>query len=188
MDKRIYFVYFFVVIGIVAFLGTLAIADDAKIKITAEVYIPPCEINGNADLKVSWGPILLQKIDGINYAKTTTLDVKCEYFEGEPYISLSGGSGKASGIVDNILNTEGVNSSVLGIALYQGYNVDSSHPLIIGSNLIGQLPGHEIREGLSTKNTPISTFTFTAVPCKLGNTPLSSGVFSAAVTMNISYL
>lgn len=70
--------------GVVMFLSVPVRAIDVPIKITGTVYIPPCKIKNDTDFKVSFGKILLNKVDGRNYAKVTTVDVSCEYFEGKP--------------------------------------------------------------------------------------------------------
>ncbi|HIB1617184.1 TPA: fimbrial protein [Salmonella enterica subsp. enterica serovar Muenchen] len=163
-----------------------AIALDIPIKITGEVYIPPCKIKNDEDFNVSFGKIALQKVDGRNYARPTTVKVNCEYFQGKPYIHLSGGTGQLLGAPDNVLQTKGVNSSILGIALYQGGAVDSSSPLRIGAGEQG-IYGYEITKGISTLNVQNSQFTFTAVPYKLGSLDLEAGIFNASVTISISY-
>lgn len=162
-------------------------AFDVTIKITGTVFVPSCKIKNDTDFNVSFGKIALQKVDGLNYAQPTTVDISCEYFQGKPYIFLSGGTGQLSGAPDNVLNTTGANSSVLGIALYQGDSVDPQNPLRLGAGAHGQY-GYEITKGLSAVNVSNSQFTFTAVPYKHGNADLSAGTFSATVTMNISYL
>lgn len=164
-----------------------AVAVDIQVKITGAVFIPPCEINGkDADFSVSFGKIALQKVDGRNYAVAKTVSVNCQFYQGKPYILLSSGS-ILPGASDNILQTSGVNSSSLGVALYQGDSVDPNYPLRIGAGVQGKY-GYEIKKGLSTPNAQSSQFTFTAVPYKLGNADLKAGTFSASVTMNISYL
>ena len=162
-------------------------ALDVPIKITGKIFIPPCKVNSDADFKVSFGKVPLQKVDGSNYAKTTTVNVSCEYFQGKPYIRLSGGTGHLQGAPENVLNTTGANPSVLGIALYQGASVDPQNPLKLGGGEQGKY-GHEIRKGLSAVNIKNSQFIFTAVPYKHGNAELNAGGFEASVTMSISYL
>lgn len=173
--------------GGVMLLSAPVMAVDVPIKITGTIYIPPCKIKNDTDFKVSFGKIALQKVDGRNYAQPTTVEVSCEYFQGKPYIRLSGGTGQLSGAPDNVLNTTGANPSALGIALYQGDSVDPQNPLRLGDGTQGPY-GYEITKGLSAVNVQSSQFTFTAVPYKHGNTELNAGTFSASVTMSISYL
>ena len=168
-------------------LSAPVMAVDIPIKITGTIYIPPCKIKNDTDFKVFFDKIALQKVDGQNYAKSTTVEVSCEYFQGKPYIRLSGGTGQLSGAPDNVLKTTGANPSTLGIALYQGGSVDPQNPLRLGAGAQGQY-GYEITKGLSAVNVQNSQFTFTAVPYKHGNTDLNAGTFSASVTMSISYL
>lgn len=168
-------------------LSAPLMALDVPIKITGTVYIPPCKIKNDTDFKVSFGKIALQKVDGKNYAKPTTVEVSCQYFQGKPYIRLSGGTGQLSGAPDNVLKTIGANPTALGIALYQGGSVDLQNPLKLGAGVQGQY-GYEITKGLSAVNAPSSQFAFTAVPYKYSNTELKAGTFTASVTMSISYL
>lgn len=175
-----------VLTGGIMLLSTSVSALDIPIKITGEIFIPPCKMNSDADFKVPFGKIPLQKVDGRNYAKTTTVDINCEHFQGKPYIRLSGGTGQLPGAPDNVLNTTGANPSMLGIALYQGNSVDSGNPLRLGGGQ-GRY-GYEIRKGLSVLNIKNSQFTFTAVPYKHGIADLKAGSFEATVTMSISYL
>ncbi len=173
--------------GGVILLSTPVMAVDVPIKITGTIYIPPCKINNDTDFNVSFGKIALQKVDGQNYAQSKTVEVSCEYFQGKPYIHLSGGTGQLSGAPEYVLGTTGNNSSTLGIALYQGDSVDPQNPLKLGAGEQGQY-GYKITKGFSAVNARISNFTFTAVPYKHGNEDLNAGTFSASVTMSISYL
>ncbi|HBC5825931.1 TPA: fimbrial protein [Escherichia coli] len=173
--------------GAVMLLSVPVKAVDIPIKITGTIYIPPCKIKNDTDFKVSFGKISLQKVDGRNYAQPTTVDVSCEYFQGKPFIRLSGRTGQLSGAPDNVLKTTGANPSALGIALYQGGGVDPQNPLRLGVGVQGQY-GYEITKGLLAVNVRDSQFTFTAVPYKYGNAELNAGTFSASVTMSISYL
>ncbi|EFI9569225.1 type 1 fimbrial protein, partial [Escherichia coli] len=91
--------------GGVMLLSAPVMAVDVPIKITGTIYIPPCKIKNDTDFKVSFGKIALQKVDGRNYAQPTTVEVSCEYFQGKPYIRLSGGTGQLSGAPDNVLKT-----------------------------------------------------------------------------------
>ncbi|STB68613.1 Minor fimbrial protein prsF precursor [Citrobacter freundii] len=177
--------YLFVICG--AFWVQTASSIDVNIKITGEIIIPPCKINGNdVDINVSFGKIGLRDVDGNNFSVSKTINVNCEYYEGKPYIILSSGA-ILPGAPDHILQTTGVNSSSLGIALYQGGGVDPSHPLRIGAGDKGAY-GYKIEKGLSAVNEQNSQFTFTAVPYKQGSSDLIAGTFSSSVTMNISYL
>jgi minor pilin subunit PapF len=158
-------------------------AVDVTIKITGEIYIPPCVINNDTGIKVSFGEMSLYEVDGEKNAKTTSVNVTCDYYQGTPYIFVGGA--QLSGAGDNVLKTTGANPSTLGIALYQGGNVDTSHPLKIGQGEQGRY-GYKITRGLAGQNTASGTFMFTAVPYKHGE--LKAGTFSAIATMSISYL
>ncbi|EHY3137002.1 fimbrial protein [Escherichia coli] len=161
-------------------------AMNVDITITGEVYIPPCKINGNdAEIHIPFGKMSLYDVDGQNNAQTKTVTVSCDYYQGAPYIRIDGTVLQGAG--DNVLQTTGANSSTLGIALYQGGGMDTSHPLKIGPGEQGKY-GYKITRGLKLQNASSGTFTFTAVPVKYGSVGLAAGTFSATATMNISYL
>lgn len=158
-------------------------AMDVDIKITGSVFIPPCKIN-DTDIQFSFGRLSLYEIDGHQNAVTKTISVSCEYYQGTPYLHFDGE--RVFDSVGNILKTTGVNASTLGIALYQGHDVNSSYPLIIGAGKQGK-NGYKITRGLTGKNSARGQFTFTAVPYKYGRDILEAGDFSATAVMSISY-
>ena len=161
-------------------------ALELDIEITGVVFIPPCKINdNNTEIKVSFDKMSLYEVDGYKNAKTKTVTVSCDYHQGTPYIRIEGEV--LSGAGDNVLKTSGVNSTALGIALYQGQDVNTAYPLRIGPGEQGQY-GYKIIHGLTENNTAIGQFTFTAVPQKYGVGTLNAGAFSAIATMSISYL
>lgn len=161
-------------------------AIDVNIKITGTILIPPCKINGNdAEIQVSFGKMSLYDVDGQKNAQTKTVTVNCDYYQNTPYIQVTGDV--LSGAGGNVLKTTGANPSTLGIALYQGSDVDPAHPLRAGAGEQGKY-GYEITRGLTGRNRASGTFTFTAVPVKYGSGALTAGVFSATATMKISYL
>lgn len=161
-------------------------AVDVDITITGEVYIPPCKINGNdAEIHIPFGKMSLYDVDGQNNAQTKTVTVSCDYYQGTPYIRIDGTVLQGAG--DNVLQTTGANPSTLGIALYQGSNVNTASPLRTGTGEQGKY-GYKITRGLTGQNASSGTFTFTAVPVKYGSVGLVAGTFSATATMSISYL
>lgn len=161
-------------------------AVDLNIKITGEIYIPPCKINGNdTEILVPFNKISLYEVDGVKNAITKTVTVSCDYYQGTPYVRIDGTL--LSGAGDNVLKTMGANASILGIALYQGDNVNTSYPLRIGMGEQNAY-GYKITRGLTGQNTANGQFTFTAVPYKHGSGTLNAGTFSATATMNITYL
>ena len=168
------------------FGGQPAGAVDVKIKITGEIYIPPCKINGNdAEIQVSFDKMSLYEVDGYKNAKTKTVTISCDYYQGTPYILVNGAM--LSGVGGNVLKTTGANPSMLGIALYQGGDVNAAYPLRIGGGEQGKF-GYKITRGLVGQNTASGQFTFTAVPIKYGTGRLNAGTFNATATMSISYL
>lgn len=154
-------------------------AEDIQINITGEIYNEPCKINNDAGFEIDFGKVSIQEVDGEKFSQTKTVEVLCVNNSGVPYISFISSSGVQG---DNILKTTGENSSSLGIALYQGDSVDHGFPLRIN------VDKDEIKKGLSQINAERSYFTFTAVPYKYGNEPLTAGIFSASATMNIFYV
>ncbi|ELJ5446029.1 fimbrial protein [Salmonella enterica] len=161
-------------------------AVDVNIKITGEIYVPPCKINGNdAEIQVAFDGMSLYDVDGYKNAKTKTVTVSCDYYQGTPYIRMDGTV--LSGAGDNVLETAGANPSTLGIALYQGGDVNAAFPLRIGAGEQGKY-GYKITRGLTGQNTASGLFTFTAVPRKYGAGTLNAGTFRATATMSISYL
>lgn len=164
----------------VIFLFTLflskSFADTVSIKITGSIFIPPCKINNDAPINISFGKILLNKVDGRSFALTKAVNVQCPYYKGVPYIKVNGAV--LQGSADNILATRGVNANKLGIALYQGAGVDPAHPLKIGNGVNNA--GFKINKGMSN-----GSFVFTAVPYKKAE--LAAGHFSASATMSITY-
>lgn len=168
----------FVFIGVFSFIQY--VNADVGIKIMGTIVVPPCEINGaNGDIQVSFGEIPLNEIDGHQHAVTKKVNLKCYYHQNTPHVKITGTV--LPGAEDNVLNTTGVNESILGIALYQGDDVDRSYPLRIGGN------GYEIIRGLDGIRKEDGQFTFTAVPYVQKMRELKGGVFSAIATMNISY-
>lgn len=172
--------------GLFFLWGQKVYAMDVNIHITGVVYIPPCKINGNdTEIQVSFKQISLHEIDGYNNAVTKTVSVNCDFYLGTPYIRMDGIVLPGAG--ENVLKTTGVNASILGIALYQGGEVNNSYPLRIGAGAQGKY-GYKVTRGLTGKNTSKEQFTFTAVPRKYGSEALKAGAFSATATMSISYL
>ncbi|WP_258126449.1 fimbrial protein [Escherichia coli] len=178
--KRKYYAIKLLSVIISIFSSIQYVNADVGIKITGTIIVPPCEINSaNEDIQVSFGKIPLNEIDGHKHAVTKKVNLKCYYHQNTPYIKINGNV--LPGAEDNVLNTTGANESILGIALYQGDNVDSSYPLRIGGD------GYEIIRGLDGLRKESGQFTFTAVPYKLKIKELNGGAFSAIATMNISY-
>lgn len=163
-------------------------ADDIRINITGDIYIPPCKIDNDVAVNIDFKDISLQEVDGVQSAIIKKLNVSCTSYQGMPYIVVSGKA--MTGVIDNnVLDTEGKNSGRLGIALYQGSGVDTSVPLKIGTGGSGGRSsfGYPVVRGM-TGNGASGQFTFTAVPWKKNNAALEAGEFSATATMSISYL
>ncbi|HBB8677214.1 TPA: fimbrial protein [Escherichia coli] len=161
-------------------------AASVDITITGEIYIPPCKINGNdAEIYIPFDKMSLYDVDGQKNFRTKTVTVSCDNYQGTPYIRIDGTV--LQGAEKNVLQTTGANPSTLGIALYQGKDVNMAYPLKIGAGEQGRY-GYKIKRGLDGLNSASGVFTFTAVPVKYGSGALTAGTFSATATMNISYL
>lgn len=156
---------------------------DVQVLITGEIYNPPCEINDNNRIVVDFEKIALQKVDGSAYQKSVTVPVKCLYYAGTPYVTVSGT--QLEGAPDNVLKTSstGVNASRLGVALYQGSGIETG--LVLGNGTSGR--GYPITRGFTNVGEASSTFTLTAVPYKNGSGDLEAGFFSATASMSILY-
>ena len=182
MNKK--FVLSFALLGV--FFSPSVFAIDVNINITGEVYIPPCRINSDSAIDISFGKIANFKIDGRNYSQQKTVNVQCDYYDGIPYIKVSGRL--LTGASDNVLyaNAE-AKSGKLGIALYQGNNVIDSYRLKIGIGEQGKF-GYPLNQGFSESGSS-RQFTFTSVPYVIGNnSDLVGAPFSASATMDIYYL
>ncbi|HAX5209942.1 TPA: fimbrial protein [Escherichia coli] len=159
-------------------------AVDVTINITGEIRVSTCRINSDTEIQVSFGEMSLYDVDGQKNAQTKTVTVDCDSDQGTPYIRIDGTVLQGAG--DNVLQTTGANSSTLGIALYQGEDVNTTYPLMTGAGE-GQY-GYKITRGLTIGTGASGTFTFTAVPMKYGSDALTAGMFSATATMSINYL
>ncbi|HFT9406876.1 TPA: fimbrial protein [Escherichia coli] len=156
-------------------------AVDVNIKITGNIYVSPCKINGGgAGILVTFDDMSLYAVNGQNNAKTKTVTISCDSYQGTPYIRIDGAVLRGAG--NNVLQTTGANSSTLGIALYQGRDVNTAYPLRTGAGEQGKY-GYKITRGLEGLN-----FIFTAVPVKHGSGALVAGEFGATATMSINYL
>lgn len=170
----------------VIFITGNACALDVPVKITGTIFIPPCTINNGNKIEIDFGKISLQKVDGNNFYQSKTLSVNCAYYQGIPYVKISGVQLPGAG--ENILqtNASGVNALRLGIALYQGSGVSDSNKLMIGGG--SKNYGFPITRGLTDQGAANSQFTFTAVPYKHGGDDLSAGEFKATASISIIYI
>ena len=155
-------------------------AINVNVNITGELYIPPCTINNNNNVNISFGKIINKKINGQNYLKTIVIPLQCEYEQGVGYVRILGIP--LPNAPDNVLLTNsGINTGKLGIAMYQGGSIDKNHPLKIGNGT--QNKGFKITTNISNQH-----FIFTIVPFKINTDKLVSGDFTASATMDITYL
>lgn len=174
------------ILHVTAFSLSASASEDYRIIITAEITIPPCTINNNSPINISFGKMANFKIDGKNYAQAKTVNIECHYYNGTPYIAVIGSA--LNGAPSNILQASaGANTGKLGIALYQGGNVNNSYPLYIGAGTQGKF-GYQLNTGFSGSGSS-RQFTFTSVPYVIGNNrDLTGATFTASATMNIDYL
>lgn len=155
-----------------------------KINVSAEIYVTPCKINGNSGIDVIFPKIPLQKVDGENYAIPTSVTIDCgQTYDGGAYYIYMSSVNPVHGENNNIIQTkEEQNSSVLGIALYQGDG--TSIPLPLGEGDLG-IYGRK----MDVSALKDDVFTFTAVPYKYNDShELVAADFSASATMSIYYL
>lgn len=151
-----------------------AVAVDVQIKITGEIFIPPCVVNSNNDIQIKFGNVSVSDVSNSRHRVKTVVPFTCSNFQGGAYVKVMGGGS------DNVLTTDIRN---LGIALYQGDGVSTK--LLLGA---GNGNGYKITTGLSGGNAVNGNFTFTAVPYKSGQADLSVGAFRASANMSITYL
>ncbi|WP_097738857.1 fimbrial protein [Escherichia coli] len=173
----------FVIVSVITELIPVS-AMEIPIKISGTIYIPPCIIEDDASVHVSFGTLDASNINGNNYSKSKSLNVKCTYTTGKPYIHVLGDNVHYKN-QNNVLKTTGSNSTALGIALYQGESVDISYPLNLGAGDQGKY-GYEIKKGFSGSGNSF-IFTFTAVPINYSTQELIAGSFNATMVITITY-
>ncbi|EJN6961740.1 fimbrial protein [Photobacterium damselae] len=157
--------------------------NSINVRIIGEIYIPPCKVNNDSPINISFGKIPLRKVDGSNFAEERTVPISCDYFRGDAYVRFDGTNALSQ---PNILKTTGVNSSNFGIALYQGSGI--SVPMNIGKGSgINSEYGNLVTNGLSATSGS-GQFTFTAVPIKYGSSDLVEGFFTATGILSITYV
>ncbi len=155
-------------------------AGNVNVRVTGSVYIPACSINNGQTVEIDFGnisptiPSSMKKI-------VKTINLSCPYYEGKPYVSISGNTVDHNG--SKLLASS---MSGLAIALYQG---DSDTRLEFGEGISNgeRFIGYEIKSGISAVNTENSTFKFSAEPVVYDGNALSPGDFSASASMSISY-
>ncbi len=167
------------------FLGTVseylhadALSPEITINISATVIVPPCTVNNGDPININFRNISISDIANTSYVKKQSVPVKCAYFNGTPYVKISGE--QLTGGASNVLKTSITN---FGIALYQGDG--QSKPMNIGEGSDGI--GYAITTGYSGMNVAEGTYLFTAVPYQTGNSALTAGSFQASATMSIIY-
>lgn len=159
-------------------------ASTANITISAVITIPACTINGGTDITIDFGNMDASQVNGTNNPITKPIPVVCPYpTSSTAYVKVIGTPMAGTELEGNILSTTGLNSTNLGVALYQGTSVDAANPLKLG---IGAGNGYQITDP-GWVNTAPTTFTMTAVLYK-GSGTLVGGVVAATATMDITYL
>ena len=153
--------------------------EEKQIRITGDVYIPPCVINNGQSIDFDFGDMQILKIDGRNYAKSLSFPVVCSYSQGAPYIKVV--ANHLDGAPLNVLAT-GING--FGISLNFSNSVSSVYPLYV-SETTGS--GYPITAGFTNSNANASRLTITAVPYKLNNITLNAQSFSVTATITVVY-
>ncbi len=158
-----------------------ALSLNIDIDIFGEVYIPPCVVNEGAAIDVDFGRIPVKKVNGLDFAVSKTIPVKCDYYKGTPYVKIIGRKFLA---MDNVLMVDSSekNSKNLGISLFQGDG--RGERLIIGD---GNGYGYKLNHGFISEGG-IGHFTFTAIPYKTPGEILEEGEFSSTAKIEIIYL
>lgn len=150
-----------------------------NVRITGDVYIPPCVINNGLSIDFDFGNIQILQIDGRNYAKSLSFPVVCSYSQGIPYIQVV--ATHLPGAPLNVLAT-GING--FGISLNFGNSVGSVDPLNI-SELAGDR--YPITAGFTNSNANASRLTITAVPYKVNHITLNAQSFRVTATITVVY-
>lgn len=176
--QRCFITYFILVFSI---HNAWAVAIDIGIK--GNIIIPPCTINGGADINIDFGAIRVDDVDGNNYAKTEVVQFECENLGTKVYARIDGT--QLVGAENNVLeaNAGSSNSGKFGIAIYQGTSVNGSNALELGSGNDGNNLGNELTS-VNVSGTDGSAI-FTFVPYKQNE--LVASPFTASATINIYY-
>lgn len=161
-----------------------AFSYDIDIKITGEIHIPPCVINNGNSIEVDFGDIAIHKVGtmGSNeFQKITKVPLQCDFNDGTPYLSVKGNKSLNA----EVLNTTGINTNKLGIALYLGDSISNANIMI--NSLSNNGYGQEVTAGILQANVKDTGFVFTSVPVKIGSDSLDAGSFTAMATFSIHY-
>ncbi|EAN8675976.1 fimbrial protein [Salmonella enterica] len=178
MRKQIKRVLLFMFVGGVLMAENVE-AVDIAVRVSGNIVIPPCTINKGQPVEIDFGNIPINEISDLQYRRKKTVSVVCSYYQGIPYVKITGSQLNSAG--NNVLST---NISNFGIALYQGDGVSVPLRLGNGDNSVG----YPVTAGLSGTGMPVGEFTFTAVPYKVGGGELSVGAFSAGANISITYM
>ena len=162
-------------------------AVDVNLTVKGVITIPPCNVNNSGTIEVDFGNIPVTALTNGNnagYLKQQSVPVTCDYYQGTPYVRVTGT--QLSGAGTNVLATS---TSRFGIALYQGSGTSVAMTLGNGTTGVnGENLGYRVQSGaLSGVNQASGQFTFTAVPYQSGSTQLTAGEFTATANMSISY-
>ncbi|HCH9097553.1 TPA: fimbrial protein [Salmonella enterica] len=166
--------------GLLLVAGSVS-AVDVTVNITGEIIVPPCTVNNGQAIEVDFGDIPVSDVANSRYRQKKDVPVKCTYYQGTPYIRVTGS--QLTGAGTHVLRTD---ISNFGIALYQGDGVSTPLRLGNGTSNGSEYIGYPVTSGLN--GTSSGTFTFTAVPFKTGSAELSAGAFIATASMSITYM
>jgi len=171
-------IFFFMII----FWPKLILAGDANVNLNVKVNVTasPCTINNGSPIEFDFGDIPVDKVSDSKYQITKQIGIKCTYFNGEPYIQVTGNP-LENNTDGNVLATS---IKEFGIALFQGEG--KSTKLLIGNGASDL--GYKITSGLTNINTQNSLLKITAAPyLNPGSKELSAGTFSASSNIKMSY-
>ncbi|HIE0647013.1 TPA: fimbrial protein [Serratia marcescens] len=128
------------------------------------LFEPACEFNGGKTIDIDFGKVGIFKVDGVKYARTTTVGLNCRPSEGKKLMLQIQGD-----VVNGTNNVLATNAPNLGIA----FRDSQGAPLAFNRFFDAHSD---------------TTFSFISVPVKKdAGQPLDTGEFSAVATLVSSY-
>lgn len=167
-----------------ALLSFSSYAIDVTININGSIRLPPCQINGNNNLEIDFGEVMIRDINDSarqKPQKTEELAVTCLGYVGL-VLKISAGAGTSAS--NNILIPNQSPSTNVGIALYQGDS--TTQQFTLGRNLT--FPGNFGPALQCSGYTCTGTLSFTAQLVKANNNvDVIAGDFEASATMELKW-
>lgn len=128
---------------------------------------PPCEINGNQPVEIDFREVGVNRIDGVNYARTFTLSYDCEGARTDMILRYLGNV--------TVFDPSAVQSNIPDFGIRLAYQTQKGEvtPLAVGSSL--QIA------------SDVRISTFVATPVKKARAELQAGAFTAGATLQLNY-